>query len=205
MARTGAVVRAGRHTVTSSQAGNTILLLLPLFCSQAADLVEIVSGLGNDMEAGVSSRVCQHQVAASLHSLPQGVEGGEPVLGGGELQHGVTGHHQVVLQSDRALRGGTINCRELRANRTISYRQLQSEGEASREDGPGLVGGAGLQYQPEHSTCQREREQWLTGEPHLARSFICLDLSTRKDSVNCPNTSLPAQRPQHRPGDHVVN
>ena len=105
MARTGAVVRAGRHTVTSSQAGYTILLLLllPLFCSQAADLVEIVSGLGNDMEAGVSSRVGQDQIAASLHSLPERVKGGESVLGRGELQQGVAGPHQVVLQSHRVL------------------------------------------------------------------------------------------------------
>ena len=33
---------------------------------------------------------------------------------------------------------------------------------------------------------------------------MCFDLSTRKDSVNWPKTSLPAHRPQHRPDDHLV-
>ena len=107
MARTETVVRTGGHTVTSSQTGTTCLLLLPLllrlFRGQAADLVEIVSSLGNHMEASVGPRVGQDQVAASLHSLPQRVKGGESVLGRGQLQQGVAGHHQVVLQGDRAL------------------------------------------------------------------------------------------------------
>ena len=128
------------------------------------------------MESGVSSDVSNNEVTSVLHSPPERVDGGEPLLGGGELKEGVAAEDEVVLESHAS-------------------RQLDPEGETGGWRGLSFAAPSFLQNQPENPF----RNLTIAFSPNLARSFICLDLSTMKVSVKCPKTSRPAQSPVQRP------
>ena len=55
------------------------------------------------MEAGVGSCISEDEVTSVLHPGPEGVEAGESLMGGGELQQGVAAEDEVVLERDGSL------------------------------------------------------------------------------------------------------